>query len=115
MSDNGPQFQCGKFWNFARESDFQHQASSPGFHQADGEAESAVKMAKKIILQVSPDIALLNYRATAHSSTCVSPAAALMGRQLRTMLRTLPYNLWPRQPKDDDIRKADQRTKDSYK
>ena len=72
-------------------------------------------MAKKIILQVSPDIALLNYRATAHSGTCVNPAAASMGRQLRTKLPTLPYNLWPRQPKDDDIRKADQRTKDDYK
>ena len=72
-------------------------------------------MAQTIIQQVSPDIALLNYRATAHSSTCVSPAAAFMGRQLRTKLPTLPYNLRPRQPKDDDIRKADQRTKDSYK
>ena len=68
-------------------------------------------MAQPIIQQVSPDIALLNYGATAHSSTCVSPAAALMGRQLRTKLPTLPYDLWPRQP----IRKADRRTKDSYK
>ncbi|GFO42759.1 Pol polyprotein [Plakobranchus ocellatus] len=48
---------------------FTQQASSLAFPQANGQAESAVKIAKKILSQPGPDIALLNYRATAHSST----------------------------------------------
>jgi hypothetical protein len=114
-SDNGPQFQCKEFREFAREYDFQHQTSSPGFPQANGEAESAVKIAKKVLSQDEPELALLNYRATPHSSTGVSPASALMNRELRTKLPILPMNLKPKQPDDSSIRKKDERTKECYK
>ena len=112
FSDNGPQFDCGEFKKFAAEYDFSHDTSSPGFPQANGAAESAVKIAKKILSQTDPDLALLNYRATPHTSTGVSPAAALMGRQLRTKLPILPINLSPKQIDDDIIRAADERTKE---
>ena len=91
VSDKGPQFQCREFHGFAQEYDFQHQTSSPGFTQAN---------------------ALLNYRATPHSSTRVSPAAALMGRQFRTKLPILPNNLQPSHPGDGVIRRADGQAKE---
>ena len=115
VSDNGPQFQCREFHGFAREYDFQHQTSSPGFPQANGVTESAVKVAKKLLQQADPDLALLNYRATPHSSTGVSPAAALMGRQLRTKLPILPNNLQPSHPGDGVIRRADGKAKAGQK
>ena len=55
ISDNGPQFQCREFNVFARVYDLQHQTSSPGFPQANGEAESAVKIAKKLLQQADPN------------------------------------------------------------
>ena len=115
VSDNGPQFQCREFHGFAREYDFQHRTSSPGFPQANGAAQSAVKVAKKLFQQADPDLALLNYRATPHSSTGVSPAAALMGRQLRTKLPILPNNLQPSHPGDGVIRRADGKAKAGQK
>ena len=109
--DNGPQFQCREFQGFSQEYDFQHLTSNPGFPQANGAAESAVKVAKKLLQQADPDLALLNYRATPHSSTGVSPAAALMGRQLHTKLPILPNNLQPSHPGDGVIRRADRKAK----
>ena len=58
---------------------------------------------------------MLNYRATPHSATRVSPAEALMGRQLKTRLRVLPYNLIPKQPEHDMIKASDQAAKQKYK
>ena len=115
ISDNGPQFQSHEFREFAQEYDFQHRTSSPGFPQANGEAESAVKIAKKMLQQMRPELALMNYRATPHSSTGVSPAEALMGRRLRTKLPTLPMNLEPCPVNDDVIRRRDAAAKAAYK
>ena len=46
ISDNGPQFACEKFSNFASEWDFEHRPGSPGHQQTNGKAEAAVKEAK---------------------------------------------------------------------
>ena len=43
MSDNGPQYSCEAFSEFAREYQFQHVTSSPLYPQSNGEAERAVK------------------------------------------------------------------------
>ena len=114
-SDNGPQFVSREFQKFAAQYGFNQDTSSPHFHQANGEAESAVKVAKKIISQADPHLALLNYRSTKHSATGVSPAEALMGRRLQTRLPLLPKRLQPQRPTDTDIRAADARAKQSYK
>ena len=67
VSDNGPQFACNEFHVFAEQYGFKHITSSLHFSQGNGAAEGAVKIAKKLLSQQSPDIALLNYPATHHS------------------------------------------------
>ena len=113
IRDNGPQFQCKEVRHFAHEFDFQHQTCSQAFPQANGLAESGVKIAKTILRQAPPVVALLNYRAKPHSSTGASPAQVLMGRQLKTKLRVLPDNLTKELRSNEDLRQADQKTKDS--
>ena len=112
VSDNRPQFQRSEFREFTLEFDFDHRTSSPCFPHASGKAESAVKVAKKLLSQQSLEIALLNYRATPHSSTGVSPAIALMGRQLKTKLPRLPANLFL-QPASNAYTKQTRRPKTS--
>lgn len=115
MSDNGTQFQCTEFHNFAKTYDFTQMFSSPVFPQSNGEAEAGVKIAKKILRQPNTEVALLNYRATPHSSTGVSPAKALMGRELKTKLPILAKNLINGPSSDADVRNADAKTKIAYK
>ena len=115
ISDNGPQFNCMEFRRFVEEFDFKHETSSPYFPQSNGEAESAVKIAKKLLEQKSLDLALLNYRTTPHSSTGVCPCVALMGRQLKTKVPILPQNLQPQKVKDSEIRENDHKAKENYK
>ena len=83
--------------------------------QANGGVERAVGISKKILSQKNTDLALLNYRATAHTATGISPAEALMGRRLKTRLPILPVNLEPQVHSYSDIAKADERAKKSYK
>jgi len=70
-----------------------------------------VKIAKKLLSQQSPDIALLNYRATTHSATGVSPAEALVGRQLQTRVPTIPENLPLAVPSMNKLRQSDKSSK----
>ena len=49
MSDNGPQYACEAFEEFAREYHFRHITSSPKYPQSNGEAERAVKTVKSLL------------------------------------------------------------------
>ena len=49
VSDNGPQYASAEFATFSKEWDFEHTPSSPGNSQSNGQAESAVKTAKKLL------------------------------------------------------------------
>ena len=49
VSDNGPQFSCNEFATFARTWQFQHCTISPGNSKANGNVESAVKTAKRLL------------------------------------------------------------------
>ena len=49
VTDNGPQFCSQEYENFAKEWKFKHPTSSPYHSQSNGKAESAVKIAKKLM------------------------------------------------------------------
>ena len=49
MSDNGTQYSCDAFSEFAREYQFRHLTSSPLYPQSNGEAERAVKTIKGLL------------------------------------------------------------------
>ena len=106
-SDNGPCYVSREFQDFAKRNEFELVTSSPHFPQANGEAESAVKIAKKILSQEDPHLALIIYRNTPHSATGISPAVALMSRRLKTRLPVLLVLRRPENPDRDALRQSD--------
>lgn len=107
VSDNGPQFSCQDFKDFAIDFDFMHVTSSPHNPQGNGHAERGVQIAKRILQQKDPLLALMSDRSTPCATTGVSPAELLMGRKIRTTLPTLEANLQPRWPDLKVIRSKD--------
>ncbi|XP_046392169.1 uncharacterized protein LOC124160378 [Ischnura elegans] len=96
-SDNGPQFR-GEMLEFAKEYGFRLITSSPLLARSNGQAESAVKIVKNILLkEKDPNLGLLVYRSTP-LETGYSPAELLMGRKLRTNLPISSYSLQPSWP-----------------
>ena len=107
VSDNGPQFSSEELKKLACELAFTHITSSPHHPQGNGHAERAVQIAKGILKQKDPLLALMCYRSTPCSSTGISPAELLMGRKIRTTLPTLESNLQPRWPSKQKVAAKD--------
>ena len=85
-TDNGPQFSSDEFGKFAEDYGFENMTSSPGFRQSNGEAESAVQIAKKILRQYDILLGLMTYRATPVAATEKSPAQTMTQREMKTRL-----------------------------
>ena len=79
-TNNGPQFSSDEFRQFINDYTFQHVTSSPGFPQSNGQAERAVQIAKKILVQDDPSLGLMTYRATPVAATGRSPAIMMTQR-----------------------------------
>ena len=95
LTDNGPQFSAECFAQFAQSYGFTHTTSSPRFPQANGGAERAVRILKKILKKNEhPHLALLMQRTTPLLNG-LSPSQLLMGRRLRTRLPVIPSTLLP--------------------
>ena len=75
-----------EYLRFAREYGFTSTKSTPYHSQGNGNAESAVKIAKNI-LKV-PYLALLAYQNTPLQGYNYSPAERLMSRKLRDIIST---------------------------
>ena len=100
ISDNGPQFACEKFSNFAKEWGFEHQPGSPGHQQTNGKAEAAVKEAKRLLRKAKDTkgdlyLAVLAHRNTPTESMGTSPAQRLLGQRCKTQLPTTKELLMP--------------------
>lgn len=94
VSDNGPQLVSDEFQSFLSLNGIQHIRSAPYHPSTNGLAERFVQTLKKAIkasqgkgsLNQRLNAFLLAYRNTPHAITKVSPATALLKRQLRSRL-----------------------------
>ena len=112
VSDCSP-FDSDEFKAFAADWGFVFNPSSPGFSQSNGQAETSVKSAKKLIKKCAqaktcPYKALLELRNTPMQVINLSPAQILMQRRTRSIMPSTPQMLKPRLA--DPRRANEQRT-----
>ncbi|XP_064653098.1 uncharacterized protein K02A2.6-like [Lineus longissimus] len=97
-SDNGPPFKSREFEAFLDYLDIDHRCSIPYLPQSNGNVERANETLLKIIRiaklegkdwRKEVEKFLFDYRTTPHTQTGVSPARALMGRELKCRLPKL--------------------------
>ncbi|CAB0007830.1 unnamed protein product [Nesidiocoris tenuis] len=95
VSDNGPQFKSHEFSKFCSDNNIKHVTSSPYHPLTNGLAERAVRSFKERIkasrndsgsLQLKVQKFLISHRNAIHSTTGRSPAALMLGRNIRTRL-----------------------------
>ena len=113
-SDNGPQFSSDIFARFAESYGIELIPSSPGFPRSNGLAESGVQIAKRILRNPDPSLALMTYRATPVTATGLSPSELMMGRRIRTTLPMIPKQLQPKTPDRMTVQEWDMLTKERY-
>jgi hypothetical protein len=93
VTDGGSQFDSEEFRSFSREWEFGISITDPYHSQSNGKAESAVKIAKKLLKKAkdqNKDVykALLDWRNTPTAGIGSSPAQRLMARRTKTLLPT---------------------------
>ena len=93
ISDNGPQYSSSEFRRFAKNWNFEHERIAPGNSKANGAAEAAVKIAKRLMKRSirngeDPYLGLLNLRNTPHEGLNSSPVQRLMNRRTKTQMPT---------------------------
>ena len=100
VSDNGPQFAAAEFQEFCRLNGIRHVRVAPYQPSSNGLAERAVQVFKQGFRKSSMGTPsdriarfLFQYRITPHTTTGLSPAEMLLGRNLRSRLDLLKPNL----------------------
>ena len=101
MSDNGPQFSCAEFSEFAKAWCFNHCTSSPYYSQSNGKVESAVKIAKSLLKKSHADksdfmLALLDWRNSPTPVVKTSPVQRLMSKRTKSLLPIDSKLLYPK-------------------
>ncbi|XP_054259470.1 uncharacterized protein K02A2.6-like [Macrosteles quadrilineatus] len=101
VSDNGTQLVSQDFKLFAQTWMFKIVVSSPHNHQSNGKAESAVKIAKRMLKKVKESkedyqAALLEWRNTPLADLGASPVQLLMSRSTKTRLPVTEMKLNPK-------------------
>ena len=112
VSDNGPQFASTLFRSFAECWNFKHQTISSGNSQANGAAEAAVQIVKRILRKLAgtgddPQEGLLNYHNTPSEGMSTSPSQRMFGRRARALLPMTQLMLDPTSfdPTNEKMRK----------
>ncbi|XP_038106836.1 uncharacterized protein K02A2.6-like [Culex quinquefasciatus] len=100
VTDNGTNFVNREWQQFAREWSFEHTTSAPHHQQANGKAEAAVKIAKRLMKKADEAgsdfwYALLHWR-NVPNKVGTSPAARLFSRNTRCGVPTSANNLKPK-------------------
>jgi len=111
-TDNDTRFMSAECQSFWRKMDIQHSTSSPVYPKANGHAEKAVDIAKRIIkkakdAKTDPRLGLLEYRNTPVDGFR-SPAQLLKGRQLRSIMPCTTRHLTPKTVSPAELRKVTQ-------
>ncbi|KAL5481461.1 hypothetical protein EMCRGX_G021622 [Ephydatia muelleri] len=95
-TDGGSQFTAWEFARFSKTWEFQHTLSSPYNSQSNGKAESAVKIAKRLMKRsTDPYLALLEWRNTPTIGMGSSPAQRLLSRRTRGAVPIASSKLHP--------------------
>ena len=107
--DNGPQFSSELFTNFTKTYAFTHKTSSPHHPKANGLAEKAVGIAKRLLSKTRESkgdisLSLLEYRNTPICGSA-SPDQFLLGRSLHSVLPVTTIHLVQKAPNNQEIRK----------
>ena len=98
VSDNGPQFVSEEFEAFLRDYGINHRKVTPYWPQAKAQVERFNRTLETAIRGAHVEgkdwrkelyTFLLNYRATPHATTIVSPALLHLGREIRTKVPQL--------------------------
>ena len=98
VTDNGPPFSSKEFGSYAKKSGIDHRMGAPYHPSSNGLAENMVRSVKKslkrmggekIPLKSKINKFLLHYRTTPHTTTGISPANGMFGRQLRGRMQLL--------------------------
>ena len=96
VSDNGTVFTSDEFGTFMRHNGIRHVKSAPYHPSTNGLAECAIQTLKESLkksktgsLETRISRFLFKYRTTPHTTTGISTAELLMGRQLRSHLSLL--------------------------
>lgn len=98
VSDNGPPYTSVELDTYLSKEGVEHIFAAPYHPSSNGAAENGVRTVKRVIrkavrqninINIALNKFLLYYRNTEHCSTGVSPAALMLGRQVRTKLDAL--------------------------
>ena len=119
ISDNGPQFSSSSFSHFSRDWDFEHLTISPHHSQANGQVESAVKTAKRLLKKAQKAksdiyLAVLDHRNTPTQGMQASPAQILMNRRTKTLLPTTASLLKPATTYNAELKHMSKEKQKSY-
>ena len=104
---------------FAREFEFEHITSSPGYPKSNGKSENAVRTAKRLVKKAKesgrdPYLSLLDWRNTPSEGVGYSPAQRLLCRRTRTLIPTAKNLLKSTIPKGVDRKLLEQKSKQAF-